>query len=362
MIGLFLANGVTSVRNMLGSPEILELRDGIARGSMRGPSIFTAGPVVDGPDSQWGKSAAIVRTPGDAERVVHEQKKAGYDFVKVYNRLGRDSYLALLAAAHRQDVKVVGHVPEAVTLDDALKAGQTSIEHLLSYLDAIEALDSPVRGRPGWRYRMQAFDHVDPARIPAVAAATRDAGVWNCPTLVAMRKWVPPDEARRLLEREEMSFVPADFLEHWQPWRGFRLEGFGAADFELVERARHVNWTLVGALRRAGARLLVGTDTPSPLVVPGFSVHEELKNLVEAGLTPYEALEAATSAAAECLGKKGDFGVVAVGARADLLLLEANPLEDVGNADTLSGVVVRGRWISKDEIHSILEESAAGRR
>jgi imidazolonepropionase-like amidohydrolase len=361
MLGLFLANGVTSVRNMLGSPYLLELRDSIVRGRIRGPTILTSGPVIDGPGSQWGSHAAIVRTAEEAERVVSEQKAAGYDFLKVYSRIGRAAYLALLAAAHRHDMKVAGHVPVSVTIDDALGAGQSSIEHLLGYVDAIESEQSPVRGKQGWHYRMRAFEHVDPARIPVVAAATRAAGVWNCPTLVAMRKWVPPDEARELLQREELKYAPAEVLEHWLPWRGFRLDRFGAEEFALAGRARSVYQALVSGLRQAGAGVLVGTDTPSPMVVPGFSVHEELRYLVEAGFTPQEALAAATRAPAEYWGRSGEFGVVAVGARADLLLLESDPLVDVANVKDLAGVFVRGQWIPRVEIDSLLKDLAAPR-
>jgi imidazolonepropionase-like amidohydrolase len=329
---------------------------------MSGPSIFTSGPVIDGPASQWGDGAAIVTSAEDAESVVSEQKNAGYDFIKIYSRLSPEAYSGVLAAAHRHGLKVAGHVPVAITIDDALSTGQSSIEHLLGYLDAIESEESPVRGRQGWRYRMQAFEYIDSSKIPLAARATREANVWNCPTLVAMRKWLPPDEARRLLERDEVRFMPSELLKHWSPWRGYRLGRFGPEEFELVERARQVYRALVSALRKAGAGVLVGTDTPSPLVLPGFSVHEELQNLVDAGFTPLEALEAATRAPAEYFGQKERFGVVATGARADLLLLEANPLQDVANVKQLAGVFVRGQWISKARIDSMLAELAANSR
>ena len=362
MLDLFLANGVTTVRNMLGSPYLLELRDSVARRQVRGPAIFTSGPVIDGPASQWTDRAAIARTAADAERIVGDQRRAGYDFLKIYSRLGKEAYMAVLAAARAHGMRVTGHVPVAVTLEDALAEGQSSIEHLLGYLDAIESDLSPVRGKQGWQYRMQAFDFVDAGKIPRVAAASRESGIWNCPTLVAMRKWVPADEARRLLERNEMKYAPGEVLEHWLPWRGFRLENFGAADFKLADRARGSYLALVAALHDAGAKVLVGTDTPSPFVVPGFSLHEELRNLVDAGFTPYEALEAATRGAAEHLGRAGEFGVIATGARADLLLLEANPLDDIANAKQLAGVFVQGRWIPKSEIDSMLRRLAAASR
>jgi imidazolonepropionase-like amidohydrolase len=298
MLDLFLASGVTRVRNMIGSPYILELRDGIARGGVRGPAILTAGPVLDGPGSQWGGSAALVATAGDAERIVAQQKAAGYDFVKIYSRLGAEAYRAVLTAARRHGIQVAGHVPVSVTLSDALDQGQSSVEHLLGYLDAVEADGSPVRGKGGWENRMAAFDHVDDTRVHLVAAATARAGVWNCPTLVAMFKWVPADAARLLLQSDPTRLAPAGIRENWLPWAGLRLNEFGTEDFERVQRARAVYRTLVAALHRAGAAILVGTDTPSPLVVPGISLHEELRQLVDAGFTPLDALRAATSAPA----------------------------------------------------------------
>jgi imidazolonepropionase-like amidohydrolase len=324
--------------------------------------ILTSGPVIDGPSTQWGRAAAVVRTSAEAERVVAAQKNAGYDFLKIYSRLSRDSYFGVVAAARQHRIPVTGHVPVSVTVEQVLRAGQSSIEHLLGYLDAIESDRSPVRGKQGWRYRMQAFEHVDESKIGRAAAATREAGVWNCPTLVAMSKWVPPEQARLLLEREEMRYAPAQVLQHWLPWRGFRLESFGPEEFALADKARRIYQSLVAGLRESGAKILAGTDTPSPLVVPGFSLHEELRNLVDAGFPTYAALEAATRLPAEFAGQEGKFGVVAVGARADLLLLRSNPLEDIRNANDIAGVMVRGHWIPRTEIDSMLAGLASGAR
>lgn len=355
MLALFLATGVTMVRNMLGSPGILELRDAVARGREAGPTIVTSGPILDGPGSAWTDNVAKITTSADAERVVARQQAEGYDFIKIYSRLSPEAYAGVIAAARRRGLQVAGHVPVTVPIADVLAAHQSSIEHLLGYLDAIEADTSPVHGRQGWDARMQAFAYVDSTKMAPIARATRDAGVWNCPTLVAMRNWVPAEQASALLDREEMRYVPFEVREHWLPWKGFRLETFGPSDFALAERARQVYRALVGALATAGADILVGTDTPTPFVLPGFSMADELKNLVDAGLTPYQALSGATSAPARFLNQPARFGRVAIGARADLLLLEGNPLEDVGQVRRPTGVVVRGAWYDRQQLDRLLE-------
>jgi imidazolonepropionase-like amidohydrolase len=340
---------------MLGSPGILELRDAVARGRVRGPTIVTSGPILDGPNTAWTDNVTRITTVEDAERAVAAQQGEGYDFVKIYSRLSPDAYHAVIAAARRRGLQVAGHVPVLVPIADVLASRQSSIEHLLGYLDAIEADTSPVRGRQGWEPRMQAFAYVDASKIAPIARATRDAGVWNCPTLVAMRNWVPAEQASALMSRDEMRYVPFALREHWLPWKGFRLETFGPSEFALADRARQVYRALVGAFASAGADLLVGTDTPSPFVLPGFSVVDELQNLVEAGLTPYQALEAATSAPARYFNQQARFGQVTVGARADLLLIDGNPLEDVARVKRPAGVAVRGVWYTRQQLDALLD-------
>ncbi|HSK75357.1 MAG TPA: amidohydrolase family protein [Thermoanaerobaculia bacterium] len=359
ILALFLANGVTTVRNMDGRPGILEWRNRIAAGDLLGPTIVTAGPILDG-DPPLLDDNTVVRTAAEAASAVAGQADAGYDFVKVYTNLSAEAYEAVLAAAKERGLPVAGHIPRTMDLERVLASGQTSLEHLDGYDDAIEADDSPVRNRWHWSKLYMAMP-ADPEKIRQAAQRTAASGVWNVPTLVVKDKVAPLDEMVRWLDLPEMRYLPqaraAWDPRTWDPQRARLINNFDAEDRETLVRGRGNRLALVRALHQAGAGLLVGTDTPNPFVFPGFAIHEELRAFVDAGLTSAEALAAATREPARFLGTS-DFGTVEPGKRADLLLLEANPLEDVGNLARRTGVMVRGRWLPEAELQGMLERLA----
>ena len=360
LLVLFLANGVTTVRNMDGRPGILEWRNRIAAGELLGPTIVTAGPILDG-DPPLLPDNTVVRNAAEAASAVAAQAEAGYDFIKVYTNLSSEAYEAVLATAKERGLPVAGHIPRTMDLDRLLASGQISIEHLDGYDDAIEADDSPVRNRWHWSKLYMAMP-AEPEKIRAAASRTAASGVWNVPTLVVKDKVAPLEEMVRWLDRPEMRYLPqaraAWDPRTWDPQRARLIRNLDAEDQETLARGRENRLALVRALHEAGAGLLIGTDTPNPFVLPGFAIHEELRAFVDAGLTPSEALAAATREPARFL-KTSDFGTVEPGKRADLLLLEANPLEDVGHLTRRTGVMVRGRWLPEEELQGMLERLAA---
>jgi len=350
---VFIANGVTTIRIMNGSPVGLGWRDAVERGELLGPTIYTAGRYFDAP---WGESGDVTYESAEEIRpLVEEDVAAGYDFIKVYNLLPEDAYDTLVATAAEHGIPVVGHVPFAVGIPGVLAAHQASIEHLTGYIFALVRPDSPVVPDEEYRTRKQAWNYVDESRFAELAEATRDAGVWNCPTFVSLwQETLPSDEyvAHRLvpdaryLSRRARDMLPAD--------RTPFFEGWTEDDFTLAHSGLENQKRFLKALDDAGAKLLVGTDS----WFRGFSVHQELQFFVDAGLTPYETLKAATWNAAEFLGALDEFGSVAVGRRADLVLLDANPLEDVRNAARRAGVMVRGRWFPTEDLRDRLEALA----
>jgi imidazolonepropionase-like amidohydrolase len=344
---LFVANGVTTVRDMWGDEDRLAWRAGIERGDILGPTIYTSGPIIDG-NPPWIEGSTVVESTEDAERVVAEQKAAGYDFVKVYDLLTADAYADIVAAAEKHGMPVVGHVPDAVGLGGVLDAGQASIEHLRGYSAALASDPEKVtHGSEDWAM-------ADTSKMRALAEATQEAGVWNCPTLVVGQKWVQPEEQRALSEQTVMRFIAPAVRDEWNPDTSY-LSSFPAEKLAAVEGSHRERLLMTLALHKAGARLLLGTDCGNPFVVAGFSVHEELANLVDAGLTPYEALLTGTRNAAEFVGASGEFGVVAAGARADLVLTVGNPLEDIGAVAQPAGVMVRGVWLNREELAGRLD-------
>jgi imidazolonepropionase-like amidohydrolase len=355
---LFIANGVTMIRNMWGSPQHLAWKEKIAKGEMFSPSIYTAGPLMDGPPPIW-EGSELIETPEQAIKSVEEQVKLGYDFIKVYNRLSKESYDAIMVTAKKHGIPVAGHVPDKVGIAYVLKSGLSANEHLTGYIELIEAGDSPVKDSDEFVDRIRKWKYVDETKIPAAVEATLESGMWNCVTLVVYQKFVSAEDAKGLRKRPEMRYVDPMILGMWDPTKDFRSKKLTSEDFKTLRDADAIRLKLTGALHRAGAPILLGTDTPNPFVVPGFSIHEELQNLVNAGLTPYEAFKAGTVDGAKFLGQSDLWGTIEPGKRADLVLLEANPLADVANFNRRAGVMVRGKWHTERELKKMLDDLAA---
>jgi hypothetical protein len=268
---LFVANGVTTIRNMWGGRLQLGWKKRIAKGALLGPTIYTAGPLLDGDPPIW-KDSKVIRNPREAKDEVPREKRAGYDFVKVYNRLSPGSYRSIVAAAKKCGMQVAGHVPDAVGLGGVLEARQDSIEHLDGYLLALKGDGSPSGKRVNLKMRYGAADEVDRRRVSRIVRATIDASVSNCVTLVVFQKWVSKEDARKLLEQPAMRFVRPELREEWNPSTNLLLTERSAPDIEAFRKADGIRKEIVGAMSKAGAKVLLGTDTPNPLVVPGFSI------------------------------------------------------------------------------------------
>jgi len=295
---LYLANGIATVRNMWGFPEVARWAGEIASGTRPGPTIFSASQGLDGTPAQWPLTV-LVTQPERARAAVQGQRDAGWSWLKVYTRLTPAAFDSVMAAARDLGMIPIGHVPQAIDIRTALAAGMKSIEHLTGYDRAVSR--SGNAGTWGW------ID-TDPSRYAELVAASVAAGVWNCPTLAIFSE----------LARRQHS-----------P---------GERDAMLRNRR-----TFVKQLADAGAPLLLGTDAGIDIVPAGTAIHDELAELVAAGLTPYQALRAGTSEAARFLGRS-DLGVIAVGAEASLILVRGNPLVDVASLRSLDGVVIRGAW------------------
>jgi imidazolonepropionase-like amidohydrolase len=341
----YLAAGVTAVRVTWGLPETLALRDRIARGEVTGPWIYSSGPIMDGDPPVWPGSV-VLHTPDDAVRAADQQKQQGFEMLKVYDRLPADVYLALAAEAKKNGQRLIGHVPEAVGLAKVLEAGQASIEHLEGYGHFVArdraAADKPVFSPqidlPGW---IGFFGDVDPARVDEAVRLTKQAGAWNVPTLVVLDRYANLDvDATRDLPGVG-TLSPASVAQ----WGTERSQlGVTKGGFDRMRSALPGASRLVGALHRGGARILAGTDAGNPFVVAGYSLIEEVLRLHDAGLSSYEALRAATSGPAEFLLAANEFGTIVPGMRADLLLVDGDPLADLHALEHRRGVVANGHW------------------
>ncbi len=352
---MFVAAGVTLVRNMAGIPLILELRRKIVAGEIVGPTIVTASHILDGDPPIWPMSA-VVKTAAEADGVVAAQRAEGYDFLKVYARLTLEAYDAIVAAAAKHGMTFVGHVPRAVTLLHALESGQRSIEHLDGYLYAMlkDGSDPPrnqfLVQRIAWL-----VDHADEAKLPALVAATVKSGVWNCPTLIVNYNIAELDDAPALAGRTRwLEYVDREIVDAWDPKQDFRFKGVAAEDYARLRRANPIHDRLLKAIADAGGKLLVGTDAGNPYVVVGAALHQEIELMVHAGVPRATVLRAATAGAAEFFGQAGQFGVVAPGARADLILADTSPLAGPIAIPPV-GVMLRGKWLDRAALAKSLD-------
>lgn len=339
---LFVANGITTIRGMLGQYSHLDLRARLEAGEVFGPRFVTSGPSLNG---------RSVSSAADAARQVREQHAAGYDFIKVHPGLTAEEFAALAATANELGMPYAGHVPVAAGVREALRSHMATIDHLDGYFVALLPPDSHGSGGFGGFFDVMLARELDSEKIAALAAATAMAGTWNVPTQALVEQMVDGTSVTDLRNRSEMRYVPESTVNDWVIAKERQLAERGF-DPETAALAIDLRRRLILALHDSGAGLLLGSDAPQIFNVPGFSAHRELDVLVAAGLTPYAALQTGTSAVAKFLGS--NTGVVAVGKEADLILLDANPLEDIRNSRRIHGVMLRGRWLPASELEQRL--------
>lgn len=370
---LYLANGVTTVRSMWGEAPVLGLREAVRAGRVEGPRIIVGGRIVDGKSPiHFGTVEAI--SPADGRRAVADQKAAGYDFVKIYAHLDVPTFDAIAAEAKARKIPFGGHVPDAVPTDHAMRSGMASIEHLTGMGKAIATGPLPID--TGSVFNPEALKTVaavgrgeiapgslqDPARLAAIARTAADTRTASVPTLALIDAYMASaDWVRQSARRPEMQYMSPGVLGLWRaldPLFLSRSEEVGRG-FGLL---RANMFAQVKALHDAGALLLAGTDAPNPYVFTGFDLALEIARLHEAGLSRDEALAAATRNPALFLGRAGKMGIVAPGAMADLLLLEADPRRDLGALRAIAGVMHQGRWKDRAALDAMLADIATRNR
>lgn len=349
ILRMLLANGITTALVMEGTPEILRLRRELAAGRLTGPTLYSSGPLIQAPDTGAPPGRRTFATPSAVTREVEEEKKLGYDFVKVHGAMPPETYAALLQTAHRVGLPVIGHVPDNLGIDAALSGGQLMIAHAESYLQSYFEFD---RTLPTDRAEIQAM-----ARN--VALRTASAHIYVQPTLSVFRQIIlQVADADPLLQRPELKLMPKDAIRDWMPDRNPYLLHWTYSQIPQFQAQYRVMQRLVRALRDAGVPLLVGTDDMVPIQLPGFSMKDEMLQLEEAGLTPFQVLQAATSTSARFLGRATSAGAIQPGYIADLVLLDANPLDDVGNVFRQDGLMLHGRWFTEDDLQRSMWASA----
>lgn len=332
---LYVANGVTTVRGMLGQDHHLALRERANSGRIVAPTLYMAGPSFNGNS---------VSSPEEAAAKVRAQKAQGWDLLKIHPGLTVAEYDAMANTAHEVGIRFGGHVPADVGLRHAIEMGQETFDHLDGYIEYLDAFDKPI----------------DPDRLDEIVTLTRRAGAAVVPTMVLWDVGIlGMGETEELLGMPELRYWPDQGKENWR--RAHAERSAERRQNETQRRAWFENrQQVLRALNDGGVTILMGTDSPQIFSVPGFSLHREMRAMADAGMSNWDILVSGTRNVGDYFQRHDTFGTVAVGRRADLLLLNANPMDDIGNVADRAGVMVRGRWIPETEIQARLEEIAEG--
>jgi imidazolonepropionase-like amidohydrolase len=361
VLPLFVANGITGVRDMGGDLHLLqEWRGQIEVGTIVGPRMVISGPMLDSAPPHFPASVPIA-TAADGRKAVDDLKQGGADFIKVQSYIPRDAYFAVAEEAKKQGMVFVGHVPDAIRASEASNAGQKSIEHYTGIFEGCSSIeDELLKGPKGPRRVVETYSEPKCAALIALLAKNQ---TWQVPTLIWERgQWLIDD--LDLSQSPGAKYAAASLRN--QAYKKFTASILKELDTDPVGYrrqfvAKELEMTL--AMHRAAVPLMAGTDTEAGVyVMPGFSLHQELELFVKAGLTPMEALQTATLNPAKFLGRTRDMGTVEKGKLADLVLLDANPLDNISNTQKISAVVLGGRYFSRADLDGILKEVEAAAR
>ena len=371
---LFVANGITGIRIMWGSPGDFEVRENRDAGSLLAPHMVIASPLVDGPKPYWPGSVSV-STKAEARAVVDQAKVAGADFIKVYSFLPRAEFLAIADEARKQGIPFAGHVPMSVSAQEASNAGMKSIEHLTGVMQACSTISADLNkaseadfeeylttnahffeGSHVHALRSQMFDTCIPQNATELFTTFKRNRTWQTPTLTLWEMFSSINDPS-FAKNPALKYVAIRERQSWDP--AIVSKNAIAVNAVLSQPEFQKDLQLVGAMQKAGVGILAGTDTGNPHCIAGFSLHEELQLLVKAGLTPLESLQAATSNPARFINNETDFGTLKAGKLANLVLLDANPLDNIANTKKISAVILDGRFLDRAALDKMLSDAEA---
>lgn len=346
VVRLFALKGITTIRGMLGHPLHLELREQINRGELVSPWFYTSGPSLNGNS---------VKTPDAGIAMVRQQKQAGYDFLKLHPGLTPQTFGPIVQTAKEVNIPFAGHVSYEVGVWRAIEAGYASIDHMDGFIEAlIPGIDTIPEQSTGL-FAMFIADRADESRIPRLMAGLRENNIWVVPTQALAERWIGhAQDPEKLRMAPEMVYIKPQTLDNWVKTKKELLAN-PRYDTAAISRYNQLRRKLIAECQRNGVGLLLGSDAPQVFNVPGFSTHQELQYLVNAGLTPYEALRTGTYNVGRYLNRT-DIGVIQKGAVADLLLLNGNPLKDIKQTENIEGVLVNKKWLTKAYIKQELKK------
>ncbi len=347
---LYVANGITTIRGMLGSAYQVPLAAELQRGDLLGPTFYVGAPSINGSSAP---------RPEDARRMVRAHAEAGYHLQKIHPGVTRETWDRMVQVAREEGLTWGGHVPADVGLVHAIESGMSTVDHLDGYVQAIASDDVQAQINAGPISLGGLARGADEGKLRDIVRLTVDNDVFVVPTMYLWENLYGTPDADALLEQPEMRFVSPETRESWRR----RAQRGGQGPPEEVALYLELRLRILGALSDAGAGILMGTDSPQLFNVPGFALHRELQVMAQAGMSPEQILRSGTVTVSDYvsrhLGMDGNFGTIEPEQRADLVLLSGNPLDDLAHLQDREGVMVRGRWVPRTEIDARLEALAA---
>jgi len=365
MFPLLVANGITGIRDMFDYiKNVSQWRNRMQTGSLLNIDLFVSGPIVDGPKPVWPGSVAVSNAEEGRTAVDSVKNKLKADFVKVYSLLSRESYFAIADEAKKQNIPFAGHVPNVITVTEAARSGQKSLEHLYGFIEATgdssdfyfqyqqgNVKDTVWKGRDYRRkFLLRTFN---PEKLKMVLKEMKGTGAWVSPTMTVNYGIAQMDDTT-LLNSSRMQYMGIFYRNFWDYRKDFRFKTFTEETFSLFKKEFDLKLKIVKAIHDAGIPLIAGTDFPNPHCYPGFSLHDELQWYVKAGLTPAQALRTATLNPALYFGIQQTHGTVAAGKIANLVMLSNNPLDDIANTQKIEMVILRGKTLTRKDLDDML--------
>ena len=331
---LYVANGITTVRGMLGAPGQLELRRRANSSELIAPTLYLAGPSFNG---------SSINSPEEAVEKARRQKEEGWDLLKIHPGLTMEEFDAMATTANELGIRFGGHVPADVGLMHAIDQGQETFDHVDGYVEYLRTVNA---------------EELDEEALAYAIQRTIEAGAWVVPTMALWEYIFGAPDLAELEAYPELQYMPPSVVENWV---NRTRNTQSSPNFDRAAREKLIAWRMrvLGALHDAGVRILMGTDAPQVFSVPGFSLHRELERMVDAGMDPWAILVSGTTNVGEYFANEDTFGTLTPGSRADILLAYGNPLEDISHLTHLAGVMVRGQWLSREMLDAGLAEIAA---
>ena len=344
---LYLSNGVTTIRGMLGHPHHLPLREKIETQEALGPRFYTSSPSIS------GNTIPDVQT---AREKVSAYKEDGYDFLKIHPGLKLDVFDEVVKTANEVGIEFAGHVSTMVGIRHALESKYSTIDHVDAYLEGLVPEEENVDPNANGFFGFYFTDLADVSMIPELVKMTKDNEVWVVPTQSLFDRWVSPKDPKLIAQEEEMKYMSPETIKNWTQSK-INMISDPQYDSAKFARFNEIRYQLIRALHEDGHGLLLGSDAPQVFNVPGFSIHHELQGLIAAGLSPLEAIQTGTINIGTFYQEQ--IGQIKEGFEADLILLENNPLDNIDNLRNPLGVMARGQWLDREMIDSRLKEIAA---